>query len=110
LNYKIREAKMNRRKFWFVGGVLALALILVGGIWSAKADSPLTPMEELGKQLFFDEALSINGTQSCATCHAPEVGFVGPVSEINAAGAVYPGAAQPRQRGHPLRPMAAKAQ
>jgi cytochrome c peroxidase len=30
----------------------------------------------LGKQLYFDNNLSLNRTQSCATCHAPEKGFV----------------------------------
>ncbi|MFY9075663.1 methylamine utilization protein MauG [Malaciobacter mytili] len=32
--------------------------------------------EVLGKVLFFDKNLSKNRTQSCATCHNPEVGFV----------------------------------
>ncbi len=32
--------------------------------------------EELGKVLFFDKNLSKNRTQSCATCHNPEAGFV----------------------------------
>ena len=30
----------------------------------------------LGKQLYFDKNLSYNRTQSCATCHAPNHGFV----------------------------------
>ena len=30
---------------------------------------------ELGKQLFFNTALSANGTYSCATCHNPELHF-----------------------------------
>ena len=51
----------------------------------------LSDLEALGKFLFFDQNLSINGKMSCATCHAPEVGFTGPTSEINAAGGVYPG-------------------
>ena len=52
----------------------------------------LSPLETLGKHLFFDEDLSTPPGQSCASCHAPEVGFTGPTSEINAHGAVYPGA------------------
>lgn len=32
--------------------------------------------EELGKALFFDTNLSKNKTQSCATCHNPQVGFI----------------------------------
>lgn len=51
----------------------------------------LTPQEELGKALFFDQNLSLNSNQSCASCHAPEVGWTGPTSEINAHGTVYEG-------------------
>ena len=51
----------------------------------------LTDMEELGKSIFFDENLSINGNQSCASCHGPEVGWTGPLSETNEHGAVYEG-------------------
>jgi len=58
-----------------------------------SASSALSPIEELGKALFFDMNLSDpSGVQSCATCHAPEVGFTGPHSEINLHGAVYEGA------------------
>ena len=32
--------------------------------------------EDLGKTLFFDVNLSKNRTQSCATCHNPEAGFI----------------------------------
>lgn len=35
-----------------------------------------TQKEELGKVLYFDKNLSKNRTQSCATCHNPEAGFV----------------------------------
>jgi len=52
----------------------------------------LTPLELLGKNLFFDMNLSANGKMSCATCHAPEAGFTGPNSMINEMTAVYPGA------------------
>jgi len=56
----------------------------------------LSDIEELGKELFFDENLSTPPGQSCATCHDPEVGFTGPNSQINASWAVYPGAVFPR--------------
>ena len=65
------------------GGALAMA--------STKAAPVLTDMEELGKSIFFDENLSINGNQSCASCHGPEVGWTGRISDINAHGAVYEG-------------------
>jgi cytochrome c peroxidase len=38
--------------------------------------NPLTREKiELGRKLFFDRRLSLNGTQSCAMCHIPEQGF-----------------------------------
>jgi cytochrome c peroxidase len=53
----------------------------------------LAPIEQLGKDLFFDMNLSDpSGVQSCATCHAPEVGFTGPDEDINMHGTVYEGA------------------
>jgi cytochrome c peroxidase len=51
----------------------------------------LTPQEELGKAIFFDQNLSINNNQSCAACHGPGAGWTGPDPGINAAGAVYEG-------------------
>lgn len=35
-------------------------------------------LEELGEALFFDPNLSANRSQSCATCHDPEVAFTDP--------------------------------
>jgi len=38
--------------------------------------NPTTPEKvELGKKLFFDRRLSVDGTMSCAACHDPESGF-----------------------------------
>ncbi|NOX93179.1 MAG: cytochrome-c peroxidase [Gammaproteobacteria bacterium] len=37
----------------------------------APVDNPVTPAKvELGKQLFFDQRLSVNGTVSCNSCHS----------------------------------------
>ncbi len=39
-------------------------------------DNPLTIEKiKLGRKLFFDERLSVDGTVSCATCHNPLLGF-----------------------------------
>lgn len=46
----------------------------------------------LGKALFFDDYLSEPPGQACAVCHGPEVGWTGPIEELNAHGAVYEGA------------------
>lgn len=37
--------------------------------------NPSDAQIELGKQLFFDEQLSANGTMACATCHIPEKAY-----------------------------------
>jgi len=58
---------------------------------TASGAATLTQQEELGKNLFFDQNLSINNNQSCATCHASSVGWTGPDAAINAHGAVYEG-------------------
>ena len=39
-------------------------------------DNPLTAAKiELGRKLFFDARLSLDGTVACATCHNPSLGF-----------------------------------
>jgi cytochrome c peroxidase len=68
-----------------VVSILALAPVAAMG-------QSLSPLEQLGKRLFFDTNLSTPPGQSCAACHGPEVGFTGPSAGINAAGGVYPGA------------------
>ncbi len=67
-----------------------LLLFAVAGTAVAQNGS-LTDMEKLGKSIFFDEALSINGNQSCASCHAPEAGWTGPTSDVNQNEVVYEG-------------------
>lgn len=85
--------------------VLTLASVQLMVVTGAFA---LTPKEELGRALFFDQNLSLNRNQSCATCHAPEVGWTGPTSEINAHGAVYEGSI-PGEFGDRKPPTAAYA-
>ncbi|HPM80936.1 MAG TPA: cytochrome c peroxidase [Candidatus Anammoximicrobium sp.] len=74
--------------------VLALFVVLICSPVLFGAD--LTLKERLGKELFFDKNLSSPPNMSCATCHAPEVGFTGPNSRINRTIAVYPGAVHTR--------------
>ncbi len=72
----------------FIAGLTTFLCLTVAG---AAFGLELTPIEQLGKNLFFDKALSVNYNQSCASCHDPQVGWTGPLSEINASGAVYEG-------------------
>ena len=67
--------------------LLPALLAVTGGAFG----NGLTPQEALGKAIFFDKNLSINGNQSCAACHAPEVGWTGPDAALNAMGSVYEG-------------------
>ncbi|HEX5642633.1 MAG TPA: cytochrome c peroxidase [Thermoleophilia bacterium] len=71
--------------------LVTAALVTLLCVAAPAFAATLTPVEELGKALFFDENLSLNRDQSCATCHAPEVGWTGPTAAINAHGAVYEG-------------------
>ncbi|MEN8179539.1 MAG: cytochrome c peroxidase [Pseudomonadota bacterium] len=80
-----------RKMTAFVISPIALALMVGSGALQAKDGGYLSPIEELGKTIFFDESLSINENQACASCHVPEVGFTGAISEFNEAGSVYEG-------------------
>lgn len=43
---------------------------------SLNAEQLLETKEALGQSLYFDQNLSKNRNQSCATCHAPSTGFI----------------------------------
>src|SRR5688572_25061362 len=79
---------------------LALWLILgtgtAFGSGGGGSQAKLTPIEQLGKLIFFDKNLSIKRNQACAACHTPDTGFTGPLSHINAAGSVYEGSVRGR--------------
>ena len=82
---------MFSKKFIYLLLLSTVILLLAAAIGSAAAGSDLSDEEQLGKAIFFDEDLSINNNQSCASCHGAEVGFTGPLSDTNAHGAVYEG-------------------
>lgn len=46
------------------------------GAYNEPSDNPLTQEKwELGKRIFYDNALSIDGSLSCASCHDPAFAF-----------------------------------
>lgn len=100
------------KKAMYVFAVLALVtgLFLAGNRPAAQAQQPGQDPDlvALGKALFFDPRLSANGSQSCAACHAAEVGFTGPDALVNAGGAIYPGAL-PNRFGNRKPPASAYA-
>lgn len=65
---------------WIVRTWLAAVAIL---LCLGSAAWALTPQEELGERLYFDEYLSKYKNQSCASCHFPEPGFVDPDNVAN---------------------------
>jgi cytochrome c peroxidase len=91
------------RKWSLLLATVTVALAAVSG----AAGEGLTPMEQLGKELFFDK-ISEPGSMSCADCHAPATGFTGPVAGINKKGSVYPGAV-PQRFGNRKPPSASYA-
>jgi cytochrome c peroxidase len=56
-----------------------LGLDVQSASYNVPKDNPQTEEKiKLGKRLFFEKALSIDGTLACASCHVPEKGFADP--------------------------------
>lgn len=86
------------KRFKRVSGIVGLALctgFVCFGFDVAQA--ALSPVEELGKELYFDANLSgfhddaIAEGQSCSSCHDPAFGFVDPDSGLPVSEGVRPG-------------------
>jgi cytochrome c peroxidase len=99
---------MKKLNFYLLILILVGFLFVGGYSFSANAQeqNTITNQELLGKNIFFDTDLSVNGTQSCASCHAPEVGWTGPDSLVNLESVVYQGAL-PNHFGNRKPPAAA---
>ncbi len=70
---------------------LIASLILLSAMTSRKKKDPQTLKEaktELGRQLFFDKALSNPDGQSCTVCHAPKTAFSDPEHAIVSEGMI----------------------
>lgn len=86
---------------------ILFTLLLVSAACTWVYSQELTPMEQLGKAIFFDK-ISSPDNMSCAECHGPSVGFTGPIPGINIKGGVYRGAV-PQRFGNRKPPSAAYA-
>jgi len=86
---------MQGKGIWRLS-VVVLSVGLILGFTLFAGAQGLTSQEELGKLIFFDQKLSIRNNQSCASCHAPDVGWTGPIPGINKLGAVYFGSVRTR--------------
>jgi cytochrome c peroxidase len=86
-------------------GIIRATAITMGMIVSATAGAQtfeppeLTPLEQLGKHVFFDTDLSKPKTQGCVSCHDPAAGWTFPDSAINEGQVVAPGAIWHRSGG-----------
>ena len=83
-----------KNKIVLLSAILLVAVFSAGG--GQKSSSSLSPLEQLGKKLFFDKNLSTPAGQDCAACHAPNVGMTGPDEKLNKMGGVYEGAVKNR--------------
>lgn len=81
-------------------GLVALAcLASVTVLAASRFPKPITPKDNygsavkvrLGRYLFYDKRMSVNGTSSCATCHRQELAFTdGRARSIGATGQLHP--------------------
>ena len=64
---------------WLLDPVASATLALGGNPHPVRLvlppERPLSAVAQLGRQLFFDTALSASGRQSCASCHDPANGY-----------------------------------
>jgi cytochrome c peroxidase len=61
------------------------------GTSTVSVDSAFNTKERLGKLLFFEESLSTPPGQACSACHAPEVAFADPETELPVSKGARPG-------------------
>lgn len=59
-----------------------IAVLCLGLNNSVRAEIHLTPLQQLGKEIFFDTNLSEPSGQSCASCHDPDRAFIDPRSDV----------------------------
>jgi cytochrome c peroxidase len=110
----MKNCRLLGRARVIIGSALAVGMLLFPKPSSAQIDGPLpppkkppnivplTPVEQLGKDIVFDHTLSNPTGYACFTCHTPETGNASPLSsEVNAffgiPSGVVPGRATPRK-------------
>jgi cytochrome c peroxidase len=68
------------------GCMLAFGILLA----VAPVSQAMTPTEELGRFLYFDEDLSTPPGMSCASCHDPDAGFADPDTDVPVSQGIVP--------------------
>jgi cytochrome c peroxidase len=89
-----QKTKASASLYFFTLGkrLSSTGAFLVLTLGAQASAATLTPIELLGKHIFFDEKLSMPPKQSCASCHDPARGWILPNSAINSSTVVAPGA------------------
>jgi cytochrome c peroxidase len=64
-----------QRSFLVTIGLVLLIAAMNLAFTSKARPNKENPKVALGRRLFYDQRLSINGARSCASCHAPELAF-----------------------------------
>jgi cytochrome c peroxidase len=83
---------MKRRIYSRLAMILLLAIAVAALAPATAFATNLSPIQALGKDLFFDTNLSTPAGTACAACHVSQVGWTGPDAMTNLGGAVYEGA------------------
>jgi cytochrome c peroxidase len=77
--------------------ILFVALsCMLGSSVALTQQASLTPIQKLGKELFFDNISQPARSLSCAPCHGPSTGWTGDIAGANQHGSVYRGAVPTR--------------
>ena len=74
---------MKTRRLYLFAWVCLSALGL-----SVAAAAPLTPLQDLGRQLFLDAQLSTPAGVACSSCHSPDTAFTDPRKGSTSPGAI----------------------
>lgn len=64
-----------QRSVFVVTTIVVMALAANLAFTNHQTPTKENPKIALGRRLFYDQRLSINGARSCASCHAPELAF-----------------------------------
>ncbi|HMN38032.1 MAG TPA: cytochrome c peroxidase [Hyphomicrobium sp.] len=84
---RLRVAQSRKTARWLgrVGPMVFIAVLALVSLKftqqqtvAADQQSTLSPLEQLGAELFVDVNLSLNRKQACATCHDPDHAFADP--------------------------------
>lgn len=79
-------------KGWTGFALTSAGILLAAQVVRSNSEVVLTPLEQLGKELFFDNISQPAKSQSCAACHLPDAGWTGGVAGVNMHGSVFRGA------------------